>query len=40
MTGSIGVYTINFREIGYLATSKEDFFARLKKLAILGKNEP
>lgn len=37
MTGSIGVYTINMPRIGYLATSKEDFYARLKRIATLGK---
>jgi ribonucleoside-triphosphate reductase len=37
MTGSIGVYTVNLPRIGYLATSKEDFFGRLRKIAALGK---
>jgi len=37
MTGSIGVYTVNLPRIGYLATSKEDFFERLRKIATLGK---
>ena len=37
MTGSLGVYTINLPRIGYLATDKEDFFARLKHVAELGK---
>ena len=37
MTGSIGVYTINLPRIGYLATSKQDFFERLQKVAELGK---
>ena len=37
MTGSIGVYSINMPRIGYLATSKEDYFARLRKVATLGK---
>ena len=37
MTGSIGVYTINLPRIGYLATSREDFFGRLKKVATIGK---
>lgn len=32
LTGSIGVVTINLPRIGYLAKSKEDFFARLEKL--------
>ena len=38
MTGSIGVYTINLPRIGYLATSKEDFYARLARVATLGKD--
>ena len=37
MTGSIGVYTVNLPRIGYLATDRDDFFARLKKVAELGK---
>ena len=37
MTGSIGVYSINLPRIGYLATSKEDFFERLHKITTLGK---
>ena len=37
MTGSIGVYSINLPRIGYLATSKEDFFDRLRQIAVLGK---
>ncbi len=37
MTGSIGVYSINLPRIGYIATSKDDFFDRLKKIATLGK---
>ena len=37
MTGSIGVYSINLPRIGYLATSREDFFERLRKIAVLGK---
>lgn len=37
MTGSIGVYTINLPRIGYLATSREDFYERLKHVATLGK---
>ncbi len=37
MTGSIGVYTVNLPRIGYLATDKADFFARLKRVAELGK---
>ena len=31
-TGSIGVVTINLPRIGYLATDKADFYARLEKL--------
>lgn len=37
LTGSIGVVTINLPRIGYLATSKEDYFERLKKLATIAK---
>ena len=37
MTGSIGVYSINLPRIGYLATSKEDFFERLHRITTLGK---
>ena len=37
MTGSIGVYTVNLPRIGYLATDKADFFARLRRVAELGK---
>lgn len=36
-TGSIGVVTINLNRIGYEATSKAEFFAKLKDLMILGK---
>ena len=37
LTGSIGVYTINLPRIGFQATSKEDFFLRLRQLANIGK---
>lgn len=37
MTGSIGVYTINLPRIGYLSESKEEFFERLRRVAVLGK---
>lgn len=37
LTGSMGVFTINLPRIGYLATSKEDFKARLKRLVEIGK---
>jgi ribonucleoside-triphosphate reductase len=37
LTGSIGVFTINLPRIGYLATSKEDFKERLRKIANIGK---
>jgi len=36
-TGSIGVVTINMNRIGFEATSKEDFFARLKEMMVLAK---
>jgi ribonucleoside-triphosphate reductase len=32
LTGSIGVVTINLPRIGYLATGKQDFYARLDRL--------
>lgn len=38
MTGSIGVYTVNLPRIGYLATSKEDFYKRLESVTRLGKD--
>jgi len=38
MTGSIGVVTINLPRIGYLADTKEQFFARLGKLMDHAKN--
>ncbi|TRZ51347.1 ribonucleoside triphosphate reductase, partial [bacterium] len=38
MTGSIGVVTINLPRIGYLADTKEQFFARLGKLMDYAKN--
>ena len=37
LTGSIGVFTINLPRIGYLSQTKEEYFARLKKLAQTGK---
>ena len=37
LTGSIGVVTINLPRIGYLAKTKEEFFARLEKLMLLSK---
>ena len=37
MTGSIGVYTINLPRIAYKSDTKEEFYAELKRLAILGK---
>jgi len=36
MTGSIGVYTINLPRLGYLATSEDDFYKRLERVARLG----
>ena len=37
LTGSIGVVTINMPRIGYLSESEDDFFERLKKVVLLGK---
>lgn len=37
LTGSIGVFTINLPRIGYLSKTKEEFFARVKKMAQIGK---
>jgi ribonucleoside-triphosphate reductase (formate) len=37
MTGSVGVVTLNLPRIGYLATSEEDFFERLKNLMEIAK---
>ncbi|HHW54912.1 MAG: ribonucleoside triphosphate reductase [bacterium] len=37
LTGSIGVVTINLPRLGYLSTTKEDFFQRLKHLMDLAK---
>jgi ribonucleoside-triphosphate reductase len=37
LTGSIGVFTINLPRIGYLSRTKEEFFARVKKMAEVGK---
>lgn len=36
-TGSIGVVTINLNRIGYTASTKEDFFSRLRELMTLAK---
>lgn len=38
LTGSIGVVTINMSRLGYLATSKEDYFNRLADLMDLARN--
>ena len=38
LTGSIGVVTINLGRIGYLATSKEDYYARLNNLMDIARN--
>ncbi len=38
LTGSIGVVTINLPRLGYLSSSKEEFFERLEKLANIAKN--
>ena len=38
MTGSVGIVSINLPRIGYLARTKEDFFARLGVLMDLAKN--
>jgi anaerobic ribonucleoside-triphosphate reductase len=37
LTGSIGVFTINLPRIGYLSRTKDEFFARLKRIAEIGK---
>jgi ribonucleoside-triphosphate reductase len=37
LTGSIGVFTINLPRIGYLSRNEEEFFARLRRLARIGK---
>ncbi len=37
LTGSIGVFTINLPRIGYLSRTKDEFFARLRKVATIGK---
>ncbi len=37
LTGSIGVVTLNLPRLGYEASSEDDFFARLEKLAELAK---
>ncbi len=38
LTGSIGVVTINLPRLGYLATSEDEFFARLSELMELAKD--
>ncbi|MEG1752031.1 MAG: ribonucleoside triphosphate reductase [Clostridia bacterium] len=38
LTGSIGVVTLNLPRTAYLSQSKEEFFERLKKLAIIAKD--
>lgn len=38
LTGSIGVVTINLGRIGYLATSKEDYYARLNSMMDIARN--
>ena len=38
LTGSIGVVTINLPRIAYLSSTEEEFFERLKRLAVLAKN--
>ncbi len=37
LTGSVGVFTINLPRIGYLASSKQEFKARLWRMAQVGK---
>ena len=37
LTGSIGVFTINLPRVGYLSHTEDEFFARLKTLAEIGK---
>jgi len=37
LTGSIGVFTINLPRIGYKSETKEEFFARLRDVAEIGK---
>ena len=36
-TGSVGVVTINLPRLGFLATSKKDFFERLERLMVIAK---
>lgn len=38
LTGSIGVVTLNLPRMAYLSKTEDEFFDRLKKLAILAKN--
>lgn len=37
LTGSIGVFTINLPRIGYLSRTEDEFFARLRRVAEVGK---
>ena len=37
LTGSIGVFTINLPRIGYLSRTKDEFFARVCRVASIGK---
>jgi anaerobic ribonucleoside-triphosphate reductase len=37
LTGSIGVFTINLPRIGYLSRTKDEFFARIRRIATIGK---
>ncbi len=37
LTGSIGVVTVNMPRIGYIASSKEEFFTRVKELCDVAK---
>ena len=37
LTGSIGVFTINLPRIGYLSRTEDELFARLRRLAQVGK---
>ena len=38
LTGSIGVVTINLPRIGFVAKNEEEYFAKLKYLALISKN--
>ncbi|HHV99172.1 MAG TPA: ribonucleoside triphosphate reductase [Clostridiaceae bacterium] len=37
LTGSIGVFTINLPRIGYLSSTRQEFKARLRRMAQIGK---